>query len=59
MVWAGKRVSKDQVCNSEGKKLVEFCGENGLEMLNGKYGEDIKGEYTFINQVEKSVLVIC
>jgi hypothetical protein len=27
-----------------------------FEMLNGKYGEDAKGEYTFVNQLGKSVI---
>jgi hypothetical protein len=27
-----------------------------LEMLNGKYGEDMKGEYTFVKQLGKSVI---
>jgi hypothetical protein len=45
----GKRVSKDFTCNTEGRKLIEFCERNRLEMLNGKYGDDTKGEYTFGN----------
>jgi hypothetical protein len=44
------------VCNAEGRKLTEFCERNKLEMLNGKYGEDTKGEYTFVNQLGKSVI---
>jgi hypothetical protein len=40
----------------EGRKLIEFCERNRLEMLNGKYGEDMKGEYTFVNQLSKSVI---
>jgi hypothetical protein len=27
-----------------------------LEMLNGKYREDMTGEYTFVNQLGKSVI---
>jgi hypothetical protein len=35
--------------------MIEFCERNRLEMLNGKYGEDTKGEYTFVNLLGKSV----
>jgi hypothetical protein len=52
----GKRVSKDFMCNTEGRNLIEFCERNRLEMLNGKYGEDTKGEYTLVNQLGKSVI---
>jgi hypothetical protein len=43
----GKRGSKDFMCNTEGRKLTEFCERNRLEMLNGKYGEDKKGGKNF------------
>jgi hypothetical protein len=52
----GYRVSKDFTCNAEGRKLIEFCERNMLEMLNGKYGEDTKGKYTFVNQLGKSFI---
>jgi hypothetical protein len=50
------RLSKDVTCNTEGKILIEFCERNTFENLNGKYGADTKGEYTFINQAGKSVI---
>lgn len=39
----GSRVSKDIVCNVEGRTLTEFCERNILEMLSGNYGIDTKG----------------
>jgi hypothetical protein len=44
------------VCNAEGRKLIEFCERNVFEILNGKYGEDTKGEFTFVSQIDKSVV---
>jgi hypothetical protein len=55
MIQFGKRVSKFFTCNAEGRKLIEFYERNRLEMLHGKYGEDTKGENTFVNQLGKSV----
>jgi hypothetical protein len=56
----GNRVRKDLACNAEGRKegrkLTEFCERNMLEMLKGKYREDMKGKYTFVNQLGKSVI---
>jgi exonuclease III len=37
-----RRHSKDKSCNVEGKKLIQFCELNNFEMLNGKYGLDIR-----------------
>jgi hypothetical protein len=39
------------VCNTKRNKLTELRERNIFEILNGKYGADTKGEYTFINQV--------
>jgi hypothetical protein len=52
----GKRVSKDNICNGEGRQLIEFCERNTFDILNGKYGADIKGEFTFISQTGKSAI---
>jgi exonuclease III len=54
--WYGSRKSKDTVCNTEGRKLIDFCEKNGLEILNGKYGSDAGGEFTFVNQLGSSVI---
>jgi hypothetical protein len=52
--WLGNRVSKDLVCNAEGRKFIEFCERNMFAILNGKYGEDTKGESTFVSQIGKA-----
>jgi hypothetical protein len=44
------------VCNAEGRKLIDFCGKNGLHILNGKYGSDTVGEFTFVNQLGSRVI---
>jgi hypothetical protein len=45
------------VCNAEGIQLIDFCEKkNGLEILNGKYGSDTGGEFTFVNQLGSSVI---
>jgi len=46
------------VRNAEGRKLIEFGERNNLEILNGEYGADTKGDYTFC-WVGKSVMVVC
>jgi hypothetical protein len=51
----GDRSSKDVVVNEEGRKLIEFCERNSLEMLNGKCGEEGR-ELTFINLLGRSVI---
>jgi hypothetical protein len=34
----GSLPSEDNLCNSEGYKLTEFCERNTFDILNGKYG---------------------
>jgi len=51
----GDRSSKDAVRNEEGRKLIEFCERNSLEMLNGKCGKEGR-ELTFFNLVGRSVI---
>jgi hypothetical protein len=50
------RSSKDKCCNLEGKKLIDFCERQAFHILNGKYGSDAVGEFTFINQLGRSVV---
>jgi hypothetical protein len=50
------RSSKDKCCNLEGKKLINFCERQAFHILNGKYGCDTVGEFTFINQLGRSVI---
>jgi hypothetical protein len=49
--WYGSRKTKDTVCNAGGRKLIDFCKKKRLEILNGKYGSDTGGEFTFVNQL--------
>jgi hypothetical protein len=35
---------------------IEFCERKMFEILNGKYGEDTKGYFTFVSQIGKSVV---
>jgi hypothetical protein len=51
----GSRPCKDKISNSKGKKLIEFCKRNTFEMLNAKYGSDVQGEFTSVEQLRKSV----
>jgi hypothetical protein len=39
-----------------GRKLIEFCELKNFEILNGKFGLDIRGEFTFINKQGNSVI---
>ena len=39
-----------------GRKLIEFCELKNFEILNGKFGLDIRGEFTFINKQGSSVI---
>jgi hypothetical protein len=43
------------VMQKEGRKEANRI----LREKNGKYGEDTKGEYTFVNQLGKSVFRLC
>ena len=43
------RNSQDGVCNNEDNSLLETCKSNNLFILNGRYGKDKKGAYTFKN----------
>ena len=51
-----KRESKDEIVNSEGIKLLEFCSTNNLIIVNGTVEGDMKGEFTFVNKLGKSVI---
>ena len=51
-----KRESKDDIVNSEGIKMLELCSNNNLIIVNGTVEGDLKGEYTFVNKLGKSVI---
>lgn len=52
----GKRKSKDQVINKEGRKLLACLGEGGWSILNGCVKGDEEEEYTYVS--EKGCTVI-
>jgi len=41
------RMTKDEITNTEGRKLVNWMGENGLSIFNGSMKGDEEGEFTF------------
>ncbi|KAL5256064.1 hypothetical protein ACHWQZ_G011320 [Mnemiopsis leidyi] len=51
-----ERVSKDQVINSRGSKLIDFLACNRLSIMNGQTLGDIFGEYTSVNYNGASVV---
>lgn len=56
------RVSKDKSINKYGKELLKFVDKNNLNVLNGAWIGDEKGEFTFIGAQGSSVIdygVVC
>ena len=45
-----QRKSRDKEVNMYGKSLLEMCVENDMHVLNGRCGDDVEGNFTFINQ---------
>lgn len=50
------RRSKDKLCNGEGNELLDFCSTHNLDILNGKYGDDAEGNFTYVNMNGESVI---
>lgn len=48
--------SKDQICDYNGRRLLEFVDKNGLMKLNGNHRGDLEGEITYISRGEGSVV---
>ena len=44
------RQSKDAVQNAEGKRLLSFCEENGLTIMNGRCEGDREGNCTYVGE---------
>ncbi|KAF4514114.1 UNVERIFIED_CONTAM: hypothetical protein B566_EDAN019088, partial [Ephemera danica] len=55
------RRSRDKIFNGEGKKLLEFCENMGLRILNGTHGRDKQGHFTYIGEGGASTIdfVLC
>ena len=45
-----ERKSEDLVYNTEGKKLIQFCRDKGLEVKNGKTEGDWEGKLTYVGR---------
>ena len=50
------RRNRDNVVNNEGKMLLNFCKANGLRILNGRSGNDLDGNFTFIGRQGSSTI---
>jgi hypothetical protein len=51
-----QRESMDMVVNRRGVKLLDFCRENSLAIVNGRAHSDQRGEVTFINHMGTSCI---
>lgn len=54
-----RRKSRDKEVNSKGRKLLEFCDDYNLILLNGQTLGDEEGEFTYISNLGQSVNDIC
>lgn len=43
-----ERKSEDKVVDSTGRRLINFCNQNNLTILNGRTRGDQSGELTFL-----------
>ncbi|XP_067131377.1 uncharacterized protein [Centruroides vittatus] len=50
------RTSKDAIVNSRGQKMLQFCIDKNLIILNGRMSGDEAGEYTFVSSLGSSVI---
>jgi hypothetical protein len=56
-----KRNSKDIILNAEGKKLIDMCEMLDFTILNGTYGSDKNGDFTYVGSTGASVIdyILC
>lgn len=57
--YTGQRKSEDSENNTMGKKVMDFCGDYGLTVLNGATKGDELGKCTFVGGRGDSVIDIC
>lgn len=51
------RNSQDKIINANGRKLLDFCKQNGLRICNGRLGADKNvGKFTFIGSMGRSLV---
>ena len=50
------RCSQDSVHNKSGCKLLSFCKENDLMILNGRVESDSEGRFTYLSRAGCSVI---
>ena len=57
----GERKTRDKIVNGAGEKLLDFCDELNLIVLNGRTISDSVGDYTYISVRGNSVIdfLIC
>ena len=52
-----RKVFDDKSINTNGRKLLDFCKQNGLHICNGRIGEDKNvGKFTYIASTGRSVI---
>lgn len=51
-----KRKSEDKTLNNEGKKMLDFCKEYGITIMNGRMRGDEEGKYTHLGENGASVI---
>ena len=52
--WCIARGSLDRgrAVNSNGRNLLDLCKQSGMRILNGRFGNDTTGKYTYTGKGE-------
>lgn len=54
--FTAERASLDEVISAKGRRLVNFMGDNGFILLNGRSRSDSPANFTFCGECGKSVI---